>query len=204
MIAIVDYGLGNVEAIATIYRRLDIPVCVASSVQGIAEADRIVLPGVGAFDRAMTRLNDSGVRAALEDAAVVKHKPILGICIGMQMMASGSDEGSMPGLGWIEGRVKRFDFDSDVPALPLPHMGWNDVKPRRNDDLFRGLDSGARFYFLHSYFFAAANDENVLALTEYNSSYASSVNAGNVFGVQFHPEKSHQWGVQLLRNFAEM
>jgi glutamine amidotransferase len=112
--------------------------------------------------------------------------------------------GSLPGLGWIEGRVKRFDFDVDVPALPLPHMGWNDVKPCRNGDLFKDLDSGARFYFLHSYFFSTTSDENVLALTEYNSPYASSVNAGNIFGVQFHPEKSHQWGVQLLRNFAEM
>ena len=122
----------------------------------------------------------------------------------MQMMAERSSEGTLPGLGWIPGEVRRFDACQPDERISLPHMGWNDVKPRRADGLFRKLDADARFYFLHSYFFAPRNAQDVLAVTDYHGDYASSVNARNVFGVQFHPEKSHQWGIQLLKNFAEI
>jgi glutamine amidotransferase len=203
MISIIDYGLGNVDAIANIYKRLNIPVSFAHAAADVSAAGKIILPGVGSFDRAMTRLNQSGMKDALDAAVVARGTPVLGICVGMQMMAKRSCEGVLDGLGWIEGEVRKFDF-SGGPRAPLPHMGWNDVEPRRSGDLFRNLDVAARFYFLHSYYFSARDDSNVLAVTDYNGVYASSVSSGNVFGVQFHPEKSHQWGIQLLKNFAEL
>lgn len=204
MIAIVNYGLGNIQAFANIYKRLNIPACIASSGDALTEAEKIILPGVGAFDWAMTRLNESGMREVLDDLVVGQGRPVLGICVGMQMMAKRSDEGVLEGLGWIDAEVKKFDEATFTHKTPLPHMGWNDVLPRQSGCLFRGLESDARFYFLHSYYFAPHQEGDVLAVTDYNGSFASSVRAGNVFGVQFHPEKSHQWGIQLLRNFAEL
>ena len=204
MIAIVNYGLGNVHAFANIYKRLNIPAEIASTPQELRPAEKIILPGVGSFDWAMTRLNESGIRDSLEDMVVQKGVPVLGICVGMQMMANRSDEGLLDGLGWIDGEVKRFDESTFTQKTHLPHMGWNDVRPQGKDGLFRNMDTGARFYFLHSYFFVPDNKDNVLAVTDYNGLYASSVGCGNVFGVQFHPEKSHQWGIQLLKNFAEI
>jgi imidazole glycerol-phosphate synthase subunit HisH len=204
MIAIVHYGLGNVHALAEIYKRLGIGAMLAETPEQLRSAQRIVLPGVGAFDWAMTRLNDSGLRAALEHAVGVERKPVLGICVGMQMLASRSDEGRLPGLGWIAGDVKRFDVSAFSHPTHLPHMGWNDVEPRGDSRLFAGLDAASRFYFLHSYYFAPLHAHDVLASTSYHGTFASAVGAGNVFGVQFHPEKSHQWGIRLLKNFAEL
>lgn len=204
MISIVNYGLGNVQAIANIYKRLNIPACIASSADALAVAEKIILPGVGAFDWAMTLLNESGMREVLDDMVVGQGRLVLGICVGMQMMAKRSDEGVLKGLGWIDAEVKKFDEATFTHKTPLPHMGWNDVLPRRSGCLFRGLESDARFYFLHSYCFSPCQEGDVLAVTDYNGPFASSVRAGNVFGVQFHPEKSHQWGIQLLRNFAEL
>ncbi len=204
MITIVNYGLGNIHAIANIYKRLNIPATIAASADELAEAEKIILPGVGAFDWAMTRLNESGMRNVLDELVLGKGKPVLGICVGMQMMARKSDEGVLDGLGWIDGEVKKFDESLFTQKTHLPHMGWNDVLPRSDDGLFRGLGSGARFYFLHSFYFVPKNQDHVLAVTDYNGPYASSVRSGNVYGVQFHPEKSHQWGIQLLKNFAEI
>lgn len=205
MISIVNYGLGNVDAIANIYKRLNIAVSLASAPKDLRGAEKIILPGVGAFDRAMSRLHESGMTESLVDAVVGGGKPILGICVGMQMMARQSHEGVLNGLGWIEGVVKKFDFPVGAEGAPLlPHMGWNDVTPCRDSRLFRGLESNARFYFLHSYYFAVESEEDVLAVTDYNGPYASSVKFGNIFGVQFHPEKSHHWGIQLLKNFSEI
>ena len=204
MIMIVNYGLGNIHAIANIYRRLNIDVDVACSPQELRAADKIILPGVGAFDWAMTRLNQSGMRDVLEELVIGKSKLVLGICVGMQMMAKKSDEGLLDGLGWIDAEVKKFDITSVTQQTLLPHMGWNDVQPKNSDGFFRDLGSGARFYFLHSYYFVPSNQNHVLAVTDYNGLYASSVRAENVYGVQFHPEKSHHWGIQLLKNFAEL
>lgn len=204
MITIVNYGLGNIQAIANIYKRLNIPARIVGSAEELAKAQKIILPGVGAFDWAMTRLVQSGMRDCLDDLVLGKGRPVLGICVGMQMMGKRSDEGVLEGLGWIDGEVRKFDEASFTHKTHLPHMGWNDVAPRRNGCLFRGLVSDAQFYFLHSYYFALRQEAEVLAITDYNGPYASSVRSGNVFGVQFHPEKSHQWGIQLLRNFAEL
>jgi glutamine amidotransferase len=204
MITIVNYGLGNIQAFVNIYKRLNIPAKIATSPNELFGADRIVLPGVGAFDWAMKRLNESGLREALEEVVVRKGKAVLGICVGMQMMAKRSEEGMLNGLGWIDAEVRKLDVSSCTQKTYLPHMGWNDVAPLKTECLFRDLEKGARFYFLHSYYFLPNDPEQVLAVTDYNGRYASAVRSGNIFGVQFHPEKSHQWGIQLLKNFAEL
>jgi glutamine amidotransferase len=204
MITIVNYGLGNIQPFANIHKRLNIPVTIASSADELLDAERIILPGVGAFDWAMRRVNESGRRNVLAEFVLGKKAPILGICVGMQMMANRSDEGVLNGLGWIDADVKKFDHASFTQKTHLPHMGWNDVRPLSDNGLFNNFSMGARFYFLHSYYFLPRFQEHVLAVTDYNGIYASCVCSGNVFGVQFHPEKSHQWGIQLLKNFAEI
>lgn len=203
MIGIVNYGLGNVEAIANIFRRLNVPVLLASTADELRLADRIILPGVGAFDNAMQKLGASGMLQELENAVLSQGKPVLGICVGMQMLAERSEEGTLPGLGWISADVVRFESSVDGEVRFLPHMGWNDVRPKLDGGLFQGLESDARFYFLHSYYFRPRSDANVLAVTDYGQPFASAIIGGtNVFGVQFHPEKSHHWGIQLLKNFS--
>ena len=203
MIALVDYGLGNIQAFANIYRRLEFDAQFVRQPEDLLTADKIILPGVGSFDWAMERLNSSGMTSALNQA-VLEHKvPVLGVCVGMQMMAQRSDEGVLPGLGWIEGEVVRFDTSGFNQRTHLPHMGWNDVAPVSPDGLFRGLDS-PRFYFLHSYYIVPADARCTLSTTVYGRPFASAVRNANIYGTQFHPEKSHSWGVQLLRNFAEL
>lgn len=203
MIHIVDYGLGNVQAFANMYKRLGIDACLASTPVMLEHADRIILPGVGAFDHAVTLLEQSGMRPILQQLVVRQKVPLLGICVGMQILANGSDEGQLPGLGWIPGRVRSFAANPDSAQLPMPHMGWNDVSPAKPSPLFRGLEAAARFYFLHSFYFETAAVSETLATTDYGMSFSCSVRAGNIYGIQCHPEKSHHWGTQLLKNFAE-
>src|SRR3954451_8117856 len=162
LIAIVNYGVGNVRAIGNIYSRLGIPAAIVSTPDELRKATRIILPGVGAFDWTMMHLNRSGLRDALTSKAMDDGCPVLGICVGMQMLARRSDEGSMPGLGWIDGEVKRFDVSTFVQRTHLPHMGWNNVRAADGEGLFRGLDHESRFYFLHSYYFATADPADVL------------------------------------------
>lgn len=201
MITIVNYGLGNIHAFVDIYRRFNLPVRVATSSEELEGSERLILPGVGAFDWAMGRLNASGMRPTLGRLVLQQRVPVLGVCVGMQMMAHGSEEGTLPGLGWIPGHVRRFEEATAGRKIQLPHMGWNDVRPRSTDSLFAGGES-FRFYFLHSYYFVPEREEHVLAETDYNGIFASAVCSRNVFGTQFHPEKSHHWGSLLLRNFA--
>ncbi len=203
MITIVDYGLGNVGAFANTYKRMDLPVRIARTADDLASAERIVLPGVGAFDHAMDLLDASGMRDTLEDLVVEKKRPVIGVCVGMQMLAEGSDEGERAGLGWISGRVRHFSHAPSNADLPMPHMGWNDVKPAAGERLFKGLESDARFYFLHSFYFEATDLADVAAHTSYGLEFACAVRRGHVQGVQFHPEKSHHFGSTLLKNFAE-
>lgn len=200
MIGIVNYGSGNIQAIGNIYKRLDVPYSVISRPQELASADRIILPGVGAFDQAMGELNASGMRQALDQAILDQHKPILGICVGMQLLAQSSEEGTAAGLGWIDGVVKKFDCNG-AATVYLPHMGWNTVEPKPNA-LFDAVDLQLGYYFLHSYYFSCRNHQDELGVTMYGIRFASAVNVRNIFGVQFHPEKSHQPGIQLLKNFA--
>lgn len=202
MIALVDYGLGNIHAFANIYKSLNIPVVVADNAEKLDGADHIILPGVGAFDWAMAKLNHSGMRSLLDEMVLVRKIPVLGVCVGMQMMAHRSDEGKMSGLGWIGGDVKKFDEATFVQQTHLPHMGWNNVLPQKTVGLFADMADKPLFYFLHSYYFSPARTEDSLALTNYNGMFASAVGCDNVFGMQFHPEKSHRAGIQLLKNFA--
>lgn len=204
MITIVSYGLGNVRAFANLYDRIGVPVTIANDAASLRGAERIILPGVGAFDHAMSLLNQSGMREPLDELVLEKRVPVLGVCVGMQIMASGSEEGTLPGLGWIPGKVRKLHNAARSNTLVLPHMGWNDATPVGKGSLFAGLEQEALFYFLHSFAFECANDENVLALTDYGHRFASAVHNDNASGVQFHPEKSHHFGTRLLQNFAEL
>ena len=204
MITVVDYGLGNIRAFLNVYRRLNIAVTTATNAEQLRDASKVLLPGVGSFDHAMERLARSGMRDTLDDLALGRRVPILGVCVGMQMLGRGSDEGSLPGLGWMAGRVRALESLMPADKLPVPHMGWNDVSPVATNPLTRHLDSGARFYFLHSYYFQCDRDEEAIAVSRYGADFACMVNAGNIFGVQFHPEKSHRYGARLLQSFAEM
>ena len=204
MIAIVDYGLGNVRAFVNIYKRLNIPATLASTAESIAKADRIILPGVGSFDWAMQCLERTGLRQVLDEQVQGRKIPVLGICVGMQIMARSSEEGIEPGLGWIDAEVKRFAFTPDNHRLMLPHMGWNDVEPAQTTALLKGLETGSRFYFLHSYYFAPDKDIDTIATADYVQPYSAALHRDNFYGVQFHPEKSAQVGEQILQNFLEL
>ena len=204
MITIIDYGLGNVQAFTNMYKRLGFDVCRATNAAELKGATKLILPGVGAFDHAMELLGASGMRPTLDELVLKQKFPVLGICVGMQILADGSDEGSLPGLGWVPGKVKAFNKDERSANLPLPHMGWNDVQSQPGARLFVGLESDVRFYFLHSFFFECAKSQFVAATTSYGLEFSCAVSSGNVYGVQFHPEKSHHYGAQLLKNFAEL
>ena len=204
MIGIVDYGLGNIRAFLTIYQRLNTPATALAAPAQFDDVSHLILPGVGAFDWAMHRLEESGMLMALEHAVTVNRIPVLGVCVGMQIMASRSDEGSVPGLSWIEGDVRKLSHLEGTEGLALPHMGWNDVEAIDNSTLFSGLGNESRFYFLHSYYFSPVDSMSTLAWTRYGDTFASSVHRDNIYGVQFHPEKSHHWGITLLRNFSEL
>lgn len=199
-VTLVNYGLGNIQAFAHIYQRLNLAVEVATTAEQVMDAQRLIMPGVGAFDWAMARLNASGMRDALDDAVLNRKTPVLGVCVGMQMMAERSDEGVEPGLGWIKGDVKAFNAMSET-KLPLPHMGWNDVDPVSKDCLFAKIEA-PKYYFLHSYCVVPTNAADTLATANYGDRFVAAVRHENIFGTQFHPEKSHNWGIDLLRNFA--
>lgn len=204
MIAIVDYGLGNIRAFVNVYERLNIPMLVARSAKDLEAATKIILPGVGAFDDAMTRLHASGMKERLDELVLHEKVPVLGICIGMQILARSSEEGSLPGLGWIDGVVKKMDVSGLTNHTRLPHMGWNTAEPIKDNRLFNGLKKDSRFYFLHSYCFHCNKDGDIVAVSDYGGVFTCAINSGNIFGVQFHPEKSHQNGIQLLKNFEEL
>lgn len=204
MIAIINYGLGNIKAFANVYKNLNVPFIIAGRLSELKDATKIILPGVGAFDHAMELLNNSGMRNELEDSVLNNKIPVLGICVGMQILANISQEGKLNGLGWIEGEVIKFSPSINDKSMIIPHMGWNNVKLLKKNNLLSGIDENARFYFLHSYYFQCKDNENCVAVTDYGTQFACVVNSKNIWGVQFHPEKSHQWGVQVLKNFAEL
>jgi glutamine amidotransferase len=196
--------MGNVRAFLNLYRRLNIEARTATTAAELRDASKVILPGVGAFDHAMERLDQSGMRETLDDLVLRQRVPILGVCVGMQILGRSSEEGQLPGLGWVAGRVRTLASLMPEPALPVPHMGWNDVRPVMGNPLFNRLESDARFYFLHSYCFECDRDEERIAVACYGVDFTCAVNASNVYGVQFHPEKSHHDGARLLQNFGEL
>lgn len=204
MITIVNYGSGNIQAIGNIYKRLNVPYSVASTPGEVDKAEKLLLPGVGAFDKTMQQLNDSGLKKKLDEKVLAKKTPVLGICVGMQIIAKDSEEGNLPGLGWIDGHVKKIDVSGFTHKPHVPHMGWNTVEPLQEHPLLKNIDHEQGFYFLHTYFFSCSNEKNIMCTTQYGKTFASGVFSDNIFGMQFHPEKSHSNGVQLLKNFAEL
>lgn len=204
MISIIDYGLGNVQAFINSYARLGIPVNTAKYTYDLVDTTKIILPGVGSFDQAMHQLNSSGLRDSIEKLVIEKMVPILGVCVGMQMLANASEEGKLPGLGWVDGNVKKFDISKNSGPDISPHMGWNNVASETENELFNDIKNEMRFYFLHSYYFDPINNSNIIGETDYGLRFASAVKRNNIFGVQFHPEKSHRYGEQVLKNFSKI
>lgn len=204
MIAIIDYGVGNIKAFANIFKKLDLEVRIAKCADDLNGADKLVLPGVGHFDYAMQRFTDSGMLETANKMVKEDKIPVVGICVGMQMLAKTSDEGSLPGLGWIDATVKKFDASKLHQSTRLPHMGWNDIMPVISNPLLINLENDARFYFLHSFYFSCNNEEDTIAKSNYGIEFTCAVNHQNIYGVQFHPEKSHHFGIQLLKNFANL
>ena len=205
MICIVDYGVGNVQAFLNLFNRLGVEARRAATPEALSGAARLILPGVGHFDHAMQRLNSSGLRQKLEELVLEMKVPVLGVCVGMQMLANGSDEGGLPGLEWVPGRVRAFSAEPRCVGLPMPHMGWNEVRPSMQSRLFsEGFDGAPQFYFLHSYFFDAKDKRDVAATANYGIEFDAMVSRGHIHGVQCHPEKSHHWGERLLKNFVEL
>ena len=204
MITLIDYGVGNINAFVNVYKRVDVPVKIAKNAADLEGAEKLILPGVGNFDHAMSQLNNSGMREKLDELVLGDKIPVIGICVGMQMMANNSEEGKMDGLKWIDATVKKFDETLIKQATRLPHMGWNDVKPVKDIALFQGLEKDAIFYFLHTYYFECNQRKDIMAETEYGITFASAAHHENKYGIQFHPEKSHHYGEILLHNFAKI
>ena len=205
MIVIVDSGLGNVGSIYNMLRKIGVPASISHEPDAIAAGEKLILPGVGAYDEGVTKLQTLGLWTVLHDAVQKQKKPVLGICLGMELMVNGSDEGELSGLGWIDGVCRTFDREVTTrERLKVPHMGWNAVAYEPRSALFAGWEGKARFYFVHSYHVVPACDDDIAGRTTYGHEFVSAVQRDNVYGVQFHPEKSHRLGMNLLERFAKI
>jgi glutamine amidotransferase len=203
MISIVDYGSGNIRAIGNIYDRAKIQYQVVTTADELSKASKIILPGVGAFDETMAKLNESGLKPVLDQKVLKELTPVLGICVGMQIMANCSDEGNESGLGWIPGEVKLFDTTL-LQKPKIPHLGWNSVDIVKDTGLLKGVDHEQGFYFIHSYYYKVDDSKHIMTKTFYGDNFTSSINKDNIYGTQFHPEKSHTNGMRVLTNFANL
>lgn len=204
MITIVNYGSGNIQALGNIYKSLNLEYAVAETPAELDSAKKLILPGVGAFDQTMQQLIDSGLKTKLDELVLKRRIPVLGICVGMQILANESEEGNLQGLGWIKGKVRKIDTTNFKHKPHLPHMGWNTTRPRLSHPLLNNVNHEQGFYFLHSYYFSCSNESNILCVTHYGDEFASGIHSENIFGLQFHPEKSHTNGIQVLKNFANL
>jgi glutamine amidotransferase len=201
MIAIIDYGMGNLGSVLNMLKKVGASAKITCEQEEILKAEKLLLPGVGSFDAAMSRINESGLLKVLNKLVLEKKVPILGICLGMQLMMEGSEEGQLPGFGWIKGNT--FHFKGKISSsLKVPHMGWNDITITNRNSLTKELDGEIRFYFVHSYFVKVENSVNSVMKCSYGIDFDAVVHKENIFGAQFHPEKSHKFGMQFLRNFA--
>lgn len=204
-IVIVDYGLGNLASILNMLRKVGARDAAISSDAGdIARAGKLILPGVGAFDNGMANLAERGLIPVLNERVRDAHIPVLGICLGLQLFAAQSEEGRLPGLGWIDADTVRFDAADARGSIKVPHMGWNTMTVCGSSPLFDGLGDDTRFYFVHSYHLRCRDADDVTATTHYGYDFPASVRRGNIMGTQFHPEKSHKYGARLLKNFVDL
>lgn len=204
MITIIDYGSGNIKAIANIYEKLNIQYQVATTPEQVVGAKKIFLPGVGAFDETISKLDSTGFREVLDLQVLQNKVPIIGICVGMQILAESSEEGTLKGLGYVKGHVRKIDVNLLQHKPKLPHLGWNTVTVNKDHFLLNNIDPDFGFYFLHSFYFECEDPNDILTTTTYGKPFASAVVHDNVYGIQFHPEKSHQNGITLLHNFAKL
>lgn len=202
MIIIIDYNMGNLGSIQNMLKKIGAPARISSSPEDILAAEKLILPGVGSFDHGMASLAGRGLLEPLNEVVCRRGRPILGICLGMQLLARRSEEGQAPGLGWIDADVIRFDLAGS--GLRVPHMGWNQVRQQQPCPLFDGMEAQTRYYFVHSYHVSCRNRDDVVTTTAHGLEFVSSFRHGNIFGVQFHPEKSHKFGMRLLQNFQNM
>jgi glutamine amidotransferase len=201
MITVVDYGMGNLGSIHNMFKRINVAVNVTADLREIEQASKLLLPGVGKFDAAMSRINETGLRDILDEKVLNEKVPVLGICLGMQLLTNFSEEGKIPGLGWINASTKKIPV---VDGIKVPHMGWNLVTPSNQSLLTLSLAEESRFYFVHSYCVQVDNQESSILKTKHGIEFDSAIQKGNIYGAQFHPEKSHKFGMQLLRNFASI
>ena len=201
MISVLDYGMGNIGSILNMFKWIGVESEVCDDLSSLENAQKLVLPGVGAFDHAMSRIRELGMFDILNQKALVEEIPILGICLGMQLITRGSEEGEMEGFGWIPAEARRFPESS---SLKIPHMGWNVVTSDKESELTLGFEEQTRFYFVHSYAVFSDNPETCILKTSYGVDFDSAIQKGQIFGVQFHPEKSHRFGAELFRNFANL
>lgn len=203
MIVIVDYGMGNLGSILNMFKKIGVEAKTTSDVKAIEVAEKIILPGVGAFDNAMRNIVNKGFQAVLNYKALEEKVPVLGICLGMQLLTKGSEEGALPGLAWIDAFTQKFQFDENS-KLKIPHMGWNEINVSKPHPLVDSLPKPSRFYFVHSYYVKCKNNENELLSCNYDKNFTCAVQRENIMGVQFHPEKSHKFGMQILKNFSDL
>lgn len=201
-IVIIDYGMGNIGSIVNMLKYLGFKSTVSSDKGVISKADKIILPGVGHFDHAMKNIDKLFLRDVINESAFIRKTPFLGICLGMQLMCNSSEEGVLPGLSLIDASVEKFIFPPDF-KLKVPHMGWNYIETCKKSRILESLDEKARFYFVHSYYVKCQNETDILTKTTFGINYVSSFEKDNIIGVQFHPEKSHKFGISLFKNFLE-
>jgi glutamine amidotransferase len=205
MIVIIDYGLGNLGSIANMLKKVRAEAKISSDPAEIEKADKLILPGVGAFDHGMQNLEEQGLIPLLNRRVLEEKTPTLGLCLGMQLFTGSSEEGARPGLGWIEGKTVRFRFDPNQSGLKIPHMGWNFIQPKCDSPLWTDwYGEETRFYFVHSYHVECHDPNDILATTVHGYEFTSMVQRENIIGTQFHPEKSHKFGMNLMKNFAEL
>lgn len=203
MIVIIDYGLGNLGSMFNMLKKIGADAMISSTISDIEKADKIILPGVGAFDNGMANLIERGFLPVLNEKVLREKVPLLGVCLGLQLFTQRSEEGKLPGLGWIDGETIRFRFNSSQHHLKVPHMGWNTIGVLHENDLFNDMNEDWRFYFVHSYHLKCYDDCDILAQTCYGYDFPSAVRRDNIMGTQFHPEKSHKYGLKVLKNFVE-
>jgi imidazole glycerol-phosphate synthase subunit HisH len=202
VIAILDYGMGNLPSLVNMFRRSGIDAQPVQDVGELRTADKLVLPGVGAFDAAMSRINGApGLRDTLEDLAMVRKIPVLGVCLGMHLLTRSSEEGALPGLGWVGASTVRFPRSRE---RKVPHMGWNVARPTQSSPITDGVGDEPRYYFVHSFYVKADHQSSSIMSTEYGLEFDAAISHENIFGVQFHPEKSHRFGMQILHNFGNL